>query len=65
MNKNKWYFTATSVLFTVVAVGHLAIIVLQMPATVGTYTVPYEVNGIVVVTLGYLAARGFMAAHRL
>ena len=64
-SKSKWYLTISAILFTVVAVGHLAMIILQMPATVGGYTVPYEINGIVVVVLGYLAARGFLSAHKL
>ncbi len=64
-SNNKWYLTVTASIFTVVAIAHLALIVLQMPATIGIYTVPYEVNGLLVVVLGYLATRGFMAAHRL
>ena len=62
---NKWYLTTSAVLFSVVAIAHLAVIVLQMPATVGGYAIPYEINGLVVVALAYLAVRGFMAAHRL
>ena len=65
MKNNKWYFTISSIIFTVVAIGHFAIITLQMPASVGGYTVPYELNGLIVVVLGYLATRGFMAAHKL
>lgn len=64
-SSNKWYLTVTAIVFTVMAIAHLAVIVLQLPATVGAYTVPYEINGLVVVVLGYLATRGFMAAHRL
>jgi len=62
---HKWYFTVTSILFTVVAIAHLSVILLQMPASIGSYTIPYEINGIVVVLLGYLAVRGLMAAHKL
>lgn len=65
VSDNKWYLTLSAILFTVVAVAHLALIVLQMPATIGGYAIPYELNGIVVVAMGYLATRGFMAAHRL
>lgn len=65
MKNNKWYFTISSIIFTVVAVGHFAIIALQMPASIGGFTMPYEVNGFIVVVLGYLATRGFIAAHRL
>lgn len=65
MQNNKWYFTVSSIIFTVVAIGHFAIIVLQMPASIGSYTVPYELNGLAVVVLGYLATRGFIAAHKL
>lgn len=64
-SSNKWYLTTSAIIFTVVAVAHLAMIILQMQATIGGYAVPYEVNGIVVVVLGYLATRGFLAAHRL
>ena len=62
---NRWYLTLSAIIFTVVAIAHLAIIILQMPVTVSGYTIPYEVNGLVVILLGYLATRGFMAAHRL
>lgn len=62
---NKWYLTFSAIIFSVVAIAHLALIVLQMQATVGGYAIPFEINGLVVVLLGYLATRGFIAAHRL
>lgn len=62
---NRWYLTLSAIIFTVVAVAHLALIVLQMPATIAGYTIPYEINGLVVILMGYLATRGFIAAHRL
>jgi len=64
-SNNRWYLTLSAIIFTTVAVAHLAVIILQMPATVGGYTIPYEINGLVVIILGYLATRGFIAAHRL
>ncbi|MFN3188415.1 MAG: hypothetical protein ACK42D_02635 [Candidatus Paceibacteria bacterium] len=62
---NRWYLTLSAIIFTLVAVAHLALILFQMPATIGEYVIPYEINGIVVMVLGYLATRGFIAAHRL
>jgi len=62
---SKWYLTATAIIFLVAAIAHLAIIVLQMEAVISGYVIPYEVNAIVVVGLGYLATRGFMEAHKL
>ncbi len=62
---NRTYLTISAIIFTIVAISHLALIILQMPASFGGYVLPYEVNGLVVVGLGYLATRGFMAAHRL
>lgn len=64
-SSNRWYLTLSAIIFTVVAIAHLALILLQMPATVGGYVIPYEVNGLAVILLGYLATRGFIAAHRL
>jgi hypothetical protein len=64
-SNNRWYLTTTAILFTLVSIAHLALIVLQMPATIGEYVIPYELNGLVVILTGYLATRGFMAAHRL
>lgn len=64
-SNNRWYLSISAIIFTVVAIAHLALIVLQMPVVVGEYTVPYELNGLVVMMLGYLATRGFIAAHRL
>lgn len=62
---NRWYLTVSAILFTVVAVAHLALIILQLPATIGEYVIPYEINGLLVILTGYLATRGFLAAHRL
>lgn len=62
---NRWYLTISAILFTTVAIAHLALIIWQMPATVGSYTIPYEINGLIVILTGYLATRGFMAARRL
>jgi hypothetical protein len=62
---NKWYLTVTAIIFTVIAIAHLGLIILQMPAVVGGYAIPLEINGLVVVMMGYLATRGFMAANRL
>lgn len=64
-SSNRWYLTISAIIFTLVAIAHLALIVLQLPATVGMYTAPYEINGLVVILMGYLATRGFIAAHRL
>ena len=64
-SNNKWYLTASAILFTTAAISHLAIIMFQLPAAIGSYTIPFELNGLIVVLMGYLAARGFMAAHRL
>ena len=62
---NRWYLTTTAIIFSVVAIAHLAIIIFQLPAVVSGYTIPYEINGLVVIVLGYMATRGFAAAHRL
>jgi len=62
---NRWYLTLSAIIFTIVAVAYLALILMQMPVMVGDYVVPYEVNGLVVIVMGYLATRGFIAAHRL
>jgi len=65
MKNNKWYFTATSIIFTVVAIAHLARIVWMMPATINGFDLPLWLSGAAVLVAGYLATRGFMAAHRL
>jgi hypothetical protein len=64
-SNNRWYLTITAIIFSILATAHLALIIFQMPIIVGEYTVPYELNGLVVIILGYLATRGFVAAHRL
>ena len=65
MKNNKWYFTVSSIVFTIIAVAHLARIVLMMEATINGYLVPLWVSGVAVIVAGYLATRGFLAAHRL
>lgn len=65
MNNHKWYLTTSAIAFTVAAIAHLAIIIFQLPASIGGYVIPFELNGLVVVLMGYLATRGFIAAHKL
>ena len=65
MKNNKWYFTLSSVLFTTIAIAHLARIIFMLEATIGGFVLPLWVSGVVVVVAGYLATRGFLAAYRL
>lgn len=65
MTNNKWYFTASSIVFTVIAIAHLGRIALMLPANVAGYEVPLWYSGVAVLLAGYLATRGFMAAHKL
>ncbi|MFT5036540.1 MAG: hypothetical protein ACI9VM_000100 [Candidatus Azotimanducaceae bacterium] len=65
MQNNKWYFTISSIIFTVMAIAHLAIITTPLEAVIGEYIVPLWANGMAVIIAGYLATRGFMAAHKL
>ena len=65
MKNNKWYFTATSIIFTVVTIAHLGRIILTLDATIAGYAIPLWVSGVAVLIAGYLAARGFMEAHKL
>lgn len=62
---NKWYFTVSSIVFSIVGIAHLGRIILMLDATVAGYVVPLWVSGAAVVLAGYLATRGFMAAHKL
>lgn len=62
---DKWYFTATSIVFAVIAIAHLGRIVLMMEASVNGMEIPLWVSGVFVIIAGYLATRGFMAAHRM
>ena len=65
MQNNKWYFTVSSIFFTLLAVAHLALIILPLPASYAGYDVPLWFNGAVVIIAGYLATRGFMEAAKL
>lgn len=65
MKNNKWYFTASAIAFTVMAVAHLGRIIFMLEANVAGYDIPLWVSGVVVVLAGYLATRGFMEAHKL
>ena len=65
MKNNKWYFTASAIAFTVIAIAHLGRIVFQLEATFAGYTVEPWISGIAVIVAGYLATRGFMEAHKL
>lgn len=65
MKNNKWYFTASSIIFTVIAIAHLARIIFIMEASIAGYSIPLWVSGAAVMIAGYLATRGFMEAHKL
>jgi len=65
MKNNKWYYTASAIAFTVIAIAHLARIVWMMEAEIAGYEVPLWISGVAVVVAGYLATRGFMEAHKL
>ena len=65
MKNNKWYFILSSVLFTTIAMAHLARIIFMLEATIGGFVLPLWVSGVAVVVAGYLATRGFLAAYRL
>ena len=65
MKNNKWYFTVSSIIFTVVAIAHLGRIILMLEATFAGVAIPLWVSGVAVLLTGYLATRGFMAAHKL
>ena len=64
-NNNKWYFTVSSIFFTVMAIAHLGRIILMVEANIAGYDVPLWFSGAVVILAGYLATRGFMAAAKL
>lgn len=65
MKNNKWYLTTSAIVFTVIAVAHLARIIWVMEASLAGYPVPLWVSGVAVMISGYLATRGFMEAHKL
>lgn len=65
MKNNKWYFTVSSIVFTIIAVAHLVIIIFMLDATIGGVAIPLWTSGVAVIVAGYLATRGFIAAHRL
>ena len=64
-NNNKWYFTVSSIIFTVIAIAHLGRIIMMLETTFAGFAVPLWVSGVAVVLAGYLATRGFMAAYKL
>jgi len=65
LQNNKWYFTASSILFTVIAIAHLGQINFMLEATIAGYVVPLWISGAAVIIAGYLATRGFMEAYKL
>lgn len=65
MQNNKWYLTTSAIIFTVMAIAHLAMIIFMMETTIAGYDVPLWVSGVAVMVAGYLATRGFMEAHKL
>ena len=65
MKNDKWFFTISSIIFTVIAIAHLARILYVLPINIDGYELPLWCSGVAVLLAGYLATRGFMAAHKL
>lgn len=65
LNNNKWYFTASSIILAVVAIAHLGRIIFMLEANVAGVSIPLWASGVAVIVAGYLAARGFMEAHKM
>jgi len=65
MQNNKWYFTVSSIVFTVIAIASLGRIILMLESTIAGVAIPLWVSGVAVILTGYLATRGFMEAHKL
>lgn len=65
MSNNKWYFTISAIAFTVIAIAHLGRITFMLEANVSGHIIPFWMSGVAVLVAGYLAARGFMEAHKL
>ena len=65
MKNNKWFFTISSIVFTVIAIAHVARIVFDLDVSISGFVIPLWMSGVAAIVSGYLAARGFIAAHKL
>ena len=61
----KTYIMITATLFAIVAVGHLARIMLSLPVDVGGLNIPMWVSWLGMVVPGSLSAWGFMAGRKV
>jgi hypothetical protein len=61
----KVFSLLASVIFTLIALGHLSRLVLRLSMVLEGWAVPLWVNGVAVLIFGYLAYEGFRLARKL
>ena len=61
----KAFSLVASVIFTLIALGHLSRLILRFPMVMGGWAVPLLANGVAVLIFGYLAYEGFRLARKL
>ncbi len=62
--KSRTYLRISAAIFAVVAIGHAARLVLQVPAHVGAMEIPTWVSWLGCVGAGFLSVWGFRVARR-
>lgn len=60
--KTRLYLLISATMFTIVALAHAARVILSLPITIGTYSVPMALSWGGIIWPGFLAFWGFMAA---
>jgi len=60
----KTFLLIASIIFSLIALGHLSRLVFKWSALLGTWQVPLWVNGVALVIFAYLASEGFRLARK-
>jgi hypothetical protein len=60
----KTFLLIASIIFSLIALGHLSPLVFKWSALLGAWRVPMWVNGVALVIFAYLASEGFRLARK-
>jgi hypothetical protein len=61
---HKTFSLVASVIFLLIALGHLSRLVFKVSVLLGGWTVPFWVNGVALLVFAYLAYQGFLLAKK-
>jgi len=62
--RQKTFTLVASVIFLVIALGHLSRLVFKWSVSLGGWAVPFWINGVALLVFAYLAQQGFRLSKK-